>query len=41
MEDVVDLGVGTSAEVTFVPGSYSMLANGRGIIALKDTRATP
>jgi hypothetical protein len=41
MEDVVDLGVGTSAEVTFVPGSYSMLANGRGIIALKDTSGNP
>ena len=36
MEDVVDLGAGTSAEVTFVPGNYSVLANGRGTIVLRD-----
>lgn len=41
MEDVVDLGAGISAEVTFVPGNYSVLANGRGIIALKDTSGNP
>ncbi|MGB2676389.1 MAG: hypothetical protein WAN12_04835 [Candidatus Acidiferrum sp.] len=37
IEDVVDLGAGITAEVTFVPGNYSVQANGRGIIALKDT----
>jgi len=41
MEDVVDLGAGITAEVTFVPGNYSMQANGRGIIALKDTSGNP
>jgi len=36
MEDVVDLGVGAPIEVTFAPGKYSMLANGRGVIVLQD-----
>ena len=37
MEDVMDLSVGTPTEVTFAPGSYSVQANGRGIIVLKDS----
>jgi hypothetical protein len=41
MEDVVDLGSGTAAVVTFVPGSYSVQANGRGVIALKDNSGDP
>ncbi len=36
MEDVVDLGAGTATEVTFAPSNYSVLANGRGVIVLKD-----
>jgi len=41
MEDVVDLSLGTPLEVTFVPGKYSVLANGRGVIALQDTSGNP
>ena len=37
MEDVVDLGAGTATEVTFVPSNYSVQANGRGVIVLKDS----
>ncbi len=37
MEDVVDLGTGTAAEVTFGASNYSVLANGRGVIVLKDS----
>lgn len=37
MEDVVDLSAGTASEVTFGPGSYSVQANGRGVIVLKDS----
>jgi hypothetical protein len=37
MEDVVDLSAGTATEVTFAPGSYSVQANGRGVIVLKDS----
>ena len=36
IEDVVDLGAGTATEVTFAPGNYSVLANGRGTIVLQD-----
>ncbi|MGA2300526.1 MAG: hypothetical protein ABSG77_07520 [Candidatus Acidiferrum sp.] len=36
MEDVVDLSAGAPTEVTFAPGSYSVQANGRGVIVLKD-----
>jgi len=35
MEDVVDLGSGTSSEVTFAPSNYSMQANGSGVLVLK------
>jgi hypothetical protein len=37
MEDVVDLSAGTATEVTFAPSNYSVQANGRGIIVLKDS----
>ncbi|HYW67355.1 MAG TPA: hypothetical protein VFB10_11665, partial [Candidatus Dormibacteraeota bacterium] len=38
MEDVVDLGAATpTAEVTFGASNYSVLANGRGVIVLKDS----
>jgi len=37
MEDVVDLSAGTATEVTFAPGNYSVQANGRGVIVLKDS----
>ena len=35
MEDVVDLGAGSAAEVSFTGGSYSVQANGRGVIVLQ------
>jgi len=37
MEDVVDLGVGPIAPVTFGASNYSVQANGRGVIVLKDS----
>lgn len=37
VEDVVDLGTGTAAEVTFGASNYSVQANGRGVIVLKDS----
>jgi len=37
MEDVVDLSAGTASEVTFGTSNYSVQANGRGVIVLKDS----
>lgn len=37
MEDVVDLSAGTATAVTFAPSNYSVQANGRGVIVLKDS----